>query len=161
MKEKSLKLSKAELDDLLFSALYAVYRFERQKINSFGLDYTSILALQILRRSNPQRMKELVDALGLPFSSATRLFGKLEESGYVKRVYAQDDKRGVHVYLTDSGDEIVQKIEDDTYRIINETSKLFDAQELNSFILTAKNMAKILDVEHALQSEKQIIKKEV
>jgi DNA-binding MarR family transcriptional regulator len=147
MKKIPLDIPRNDLDDLLFKALLAVYRFERLKINSFGLDYTAIIALQMLRRKTPQRMRELVDGLNLPFSSATRLFGKLEEAGYVKRVYAEEDRRGVHVYLTGSGEEIVNKIEDDTYKTISEISKLYDAGRLNSFIETAQNMGRILGVE--------------
>ncbi len=148
MKKFPIDIPRKELDDLLFRSLLAVYRFERQKINSFGLDYTAIIALQMLRRKNPQRMRELVNGLGLPFSSATRLFGKLEEAGYVKRVYAEDDRRGVHVYLTGSGEEVVEKIEDDTYKIISETSRLYDSGMLSHFIDTAKNMGGILGVEN-------------
>jgi MarR family 2-MHQ and catechol resistance regulon transcriptional repressor len=153
MKKNPIDIPRSDLDDLLFKALLAVYRFERQKINSFGLDYTAIIALQMLRRKTPQRMRELVNGLNLPFSSATRLFGKLEEAGYVKRVYAEDDRRGVHVYLTGRGEEIVKKIEDDTYKIISETSKHYDADTLNHFIKTANNMGRILGVENIMSAK--------
>ena len=153
MKKTPVDIPRNELDDLLFKALQAVYRFERLKINSFGLDYAAIIALQMLRRKTPQRMRELVDGLNLPFSSATRLFGKLEEKGYVKRVYAEEDRRGVHVYLTGSGEEIVNKLEDDTYKIISETSKLYDADTLNHFIETANNMGRILGVENIMSTK--------
>ena len=153
MKKTPVDIPRNELDDLLFKALQAVYRFERLKINSFGLDYAAIIALQMLRRKTPQRMRELVDGLNLPFSSATRLFGKLEEKGYVKRVYAEEDRRGVHVYLTGSGEEIVEKLEDDTYKIISETSKLYDADTLNHFIKTANNMGRILGVENIMSTK--------
>jgi DNA-binding MarR family transcriptional regulator len=153
MKKNPIDIPRKELDDLLFRSLLAVYRFERQKINLFGLDYTAIIALQMLRRKTPQRMRELVNGLGLPFSSATRLFGKLEEAGYVKRVYAEDDRRGVHVYLTESGEEIVEKIEEDTYKIISETSRLYDADMLNHFIETANNMGRILGVENIISTK--------
>jgi len=153
MKKTPVDIPRNELDDLLFKALQAVYRFERLKINSFGLDYAAIIALQMLRRKTPQRMRELVDGLNLPFSSATRLFGKLEEKGYVKRVYAEEDRRGVHVYLTGSGEEIVNKLEDDTYKIISETSKLYDADTLNHFIKTANNMGRILGVENIMSTK--------
>jgi DNA-binding MarR family transcriptional regulator len=142
-----------KLDDYLFEALKAVYSFERRKINLFGLDYTSIIALQMLRRKKPQRMKELVESISLPFSSATRLFGKLEEAGYVKRVYAEGDRRGVHVYLTGSGEKIVKKIEDDTFRIISETSKQFDSEALERFIWVAKNMGRILEADATMTDE--------
>ena len=153
MKKTPVDIPRNELDDLLFKALQAVYRFERLKINSFGLDYAAIIALQMLRRKTPQRMRELVDGLNLPFSSATRLFGKLEEKGYVKRVYAEEDRRGVHVYLTGRGEEIVERLEDDTYKIISETSKLYDADTLNHFIETANNMGRILGVENIMSTK--------
>jgi len=81
MEDLLSRISRQEIDDVLFHALMAVYRFEWDKIKRFGLGYMEILALQILRRRSPLRMRALVNDLGLPFSSATRLFSRLESAG--------------------------------------------------------------------------------
>lgn len=139
-------LSRAEIDDVLFHALMAVYRFEWDKIKRFGLGYMEILALQLLRRRTPLRMRELVKDLGLPFSSATRLFSRLESAGYVSRVYAQDDRRGVHIHLTEAGDEIVRRIETHSFDTLSANTREVSPDMLARFIETARNMEKILAV---------------
>jgi DNA-binding MarR family transcriptional regulator len=139
-------ISRDEIDDVLFHALMAVYRFEWDKIKRFGLGYMEILALQILRRRSPLRMRELVKELGLPFSSATRLFSRLESAGYVNRVYAQDDRRGVHIHLTQAGDIIVKKIEAHSFEVLRANTKKIDAALLDHFIETARHMEKLLAV---------------
>ncbi|MEN6473268.1 MAG: MarR family transcriptional regulator [Syntrophaceae bacterium] len=144
------RISRQEIDDVLFHALMAVYRFEWDKIKRFGLGYMEILALQVLRRRSPLRMRELVKELGLPFSSATRLFSRLETAGYVNRVYAQDDRRGVHIHLTQAGDDIVRKIEAHSFEILNANTKEMDAALLDHFIETARHMEKLLAVRNSV-----------
>jgi len=144
------RISRQEIDDALFHALMAVYRFEWDKIKRFGLGYMEILALQILRRRSPLRMRELVNELGLPFSSATRLFSRLESAGYVNRVYAQDDRRGVHIHLTAAGDDIVKRIEAHSFEVLRANTKKMDASLLDHFIETARHMEKILAVRNSV-----------
>jgi len=144
------RISRQEIDDVLFHALMAVYRFEWDKIKRFGLGYMEILALQILRRRSPLRMRELVNELGLPFSSATRLFSRLERTGYVTRVYAQEDRRGVHIHLTSAGDDIVKKIETHSFEVLRANTKNMDALLLDHFIETAHHMEKLLAVQNGV-----------
>jgi DNA-binding MarR family transcriptional regulator len=147
------KLTRSEIDDILFHALLAVYRFEWDKIKRFGLGYMEILALQILRRRSPLRMRELVKDLGLPFSSATRLFSRLESAGYVNRVYAQDDRRGVHIHLTPAGDDIVRKIETHSFEVLSANTAHVSTKMLDGFIETARNMEKLLAVRDGILSD--------
>jgi len=140
------RISRQEIDDVLFHALMAVYRFEWDKIKRFGLGYMEILALQILRRRSPLRMRALVNDLGLPFSSATRLFSRLESAGYVNRVYAQDDRRGVHIHITPAGDDIVRKIEAHSFEVLRANTRKMDAALIDHFIETARHMETLLAV---------------
>jgi hypothetical protein len=80
MEEPFSRISRQEIDDVLFHALMAVYRFEWDKIKRIrpglhgdpGLaDLKSPIALADLRVS------ALVTIYGLPFSSATRAFSRL------------------------------------------------------------------------------------
>jgi len=91
-------------------------------------------------------MRQLVNELGLPFSSATRLFSRLESAGYVNRVYALDDRRGVHIHLTAAGDDIVKNIEAHSFEVLRANTKMMDASLLDHFIETARHMEKLLAV---------------
>ena len=48
-------------------------------------------------------MKELAEYMLLAVNSVTSLVDKLEEQGFVRRVRSSDDRRVVHVELTDTG----------------------------------------------------------
>ena len=151
-----LKLSSEEINDLLFRSLMAVHRFELGKIKRFGLGYMEILALQILRRHSPLRMRELVKGLGLPFSTTTRLFSRLEESGYVKRVYAQEDRRGVHIYITEEGEDIVRRIEAHSFEVLTENTRSFNNEMIQHIVETARQMETILAVESTILPEEEL-----
>ncbi len=159
MNELLKKMSRAEIDDILFHALMAFYRFESEKIKRFGLGYVEILALQILRRRSPLRMRELVKDLGIPFSSATRLFARLEDSGYVKRIYAHEDRRGVYIHLAKEGEDVVKRIEDHSFEVISDNVKNFSTESLSYFIATVRNMDKLLAVKGGILPEENFEKK--
>ena len=144
------RISRQEIDDVLFHDLLAVYRFEWDKIKRFGLGYMEILALQVLRRRSPLRMRELVKELGLPFSSATRLFSRLENAGYVSRIYAQEDRRGVHIHLTSAGDDIVKKIEAHSFEVLRANTRKLNAALIDHFIETARHMEQLLAVQNGV-----------
>lgn len=148
-------LSSEEINDLLFRSLMAVHRFEVDKIKRFGLGYMEILALQILRRSAPLRMRELVKGLCLPFSSTTRLFSRLEDAGYVKRVYAQEDRRGVHIYITEEGVEAVKRIEAHSFEVLVENTRSFSNEKIQHLVETAQAMETILAVENTALPEEE------
>lgn len=85
-------------------------------------------------------MRELVKNLGTPFSSATRLFTRLEDSGYLKGIYAHEDRRGVHIHLAKEGEDMVKRIEDHSFEIISDNVKNSSTESLSYFIATARNM---------------------
>ncbi len=73
----NISISRRELDEALFQALRAVYRFERSKVERFELSFEEIYLLQYLRRNSPSRMSAIAREMGIPVSNATRLVGRL------------------------------------------------------------------------------------
>jgi DNA-binding MarR family transcriptional regulator len=51
------------------------------------------------------RIQELADSLHLSQSALSRVIARLEREGLVDRAICAEDRRGVHVHLTDAGRE--------------------------------------------------------
>ncbi|MQS15296.1 MarR family transcriptional regulator [Streptomyces kaniharaensis] len=55
------------------------------------------------------RVQELADVVHLSQSALSRLIGRLEKAGLVKREMCVDDRRGIQIVLTDAGRERYQQ----------------------------------------------------
>src|SRR5437899_1918736 len=56
------------------------------------------------------RMAELADHLTLSRGGLTKLAGRLEADGLLRREPAPDDGRGVHAVLTDAGERMLRRM---------------------------------------------------
>lgn len=80
---------------------------ERALQDGHGIGVSEYDALELLaeRGKESYRAQELVDALPLSQSAASRLVARLERQGLVSRGMCEVDRRGIMVYLTDAGRE--------------------------------------------------------
>ncbi len=135
-----------QLDPILFNALRAIYKFQQAKMTAFGLDYEDIYLLQLLRNHTPSRMGEIADEMGIPISTATRVVDRLEEKKLLSRKKDPRDKRNILVTLEQKGKDVVNRIENQTYKILSENLKKYTDEEIASFYKTAVHLHEILRV---------------
>ncbi len=81
-------------------------------LSQYDLNETDYLALIILyaNRETPLQPSQLSDILGLTRTGATRLGDKLVKLGYLTRKLNRTDRRSVKLFLTKSGQEIIERI---------------------------------------------------
>ena len=138
------EITRAELDEILFNALRAIFAFEREKVSVFDLTYGEIYLLQFLRRSSNAPMSEIASEMHIPISTATRLIDRLEKRHLLSRRKDEKDKRKILVTLEEDGNELVSKVEDHTWDIIVKNLKKFSDEEIRCFIDTAEKLKDIL-----------------
>ncbi|MFY0625661.1 MAG: MarR family transcriptional regulator [Reichenbachiella sp.] len=51
-------------------------------------------------------MKDIADYLGIPVSTTTGLIDKLEDKGFLKRVYSKEDRRSIKIALSKYGQNV-------------------------------------------------------
>ena len=140
------KISRDDLDELLFGVLRSVHKFERAKVAKFDLNYEAIFLLQFLRRHSPAKMSEIADEMNIPISTATRVVDRIEAKGLISRKQDRKDKRIMQVTLRANGKKIVQAVEEDTFKIITKNLEGIEADQIQAFIETAVYLEKILKV---------------
>jgi DNA-binding MarR family transcriptional regulator len=146
LKKLLSEISRNDLDEVLFSALRSVHKFERAKVTKFDLNYEAIFLLQFLRRHSPAKMSEIADEMNIPVSTATRVVDRIESRGLISRRQDRKDKRIMLVSLRATGKKIVQAVEEDTFEIITKNLEMIEDGQIQSFIETAVYLEKILKV---------------
>ncbi len=141
-----ISLSQRELDEALFQALRAVYRFERSKVERFELSYEEIYLLQYLRRTSPARMSDIAREMGIPVSTATRLVGRLHRMQLVDRGGDDADGRVVHIELNENGEAAVAAVERHTFEVIRRNVAGFSSEDVAAFVRTAQCLGDVLRV---------------
>lgn len=98
---------KLTLDEQLCFALYAatntVTRSYRPLLRDIGLTYPQYLAMLVLWQDGSCPSGHIAVRLGLSPNAITPLLDRLEKSGLIQRRRDADDRRVVHVDLTDAG----------------------------------------------------------
>ena len=79
---------------------------------AYGLSMTHFQVLTILEADGPTAMSRLAEQIGVSFSNATGIVGRLEERDVVTRVHDREDRRIVLAQLTDAGREMLRHVEE-------------------------------------------------
>jgi len=139
-------IPRAEIDQMLFGVMAAIYHFERRKIHLFGLNYEAFYLLYFLRRRSSVRIGEIAEELNVHISTASRVIGRLEKRGLLTRRKAPGDKRRILVSLEPEGEELVSASEDHSFEVIGKNLERFSAGELAAILQTAALFRQILQL---------------
>jgi DNA-binding MarR family transcriptional regulator len=92
----------------LYSATNAVIRTYRPWLRDIGLTYPQYLVLLVLWQDGDRTMGEIAHRLALPPGGVTPIVERLEAAELVVRRRDEDDRRVVHVSLTEAGAQLEQ-----------------------------------------------------
>ena len=100
----------------------AVLRLSRRlrKHDLAGLTPSQLSTLSSVGKSGPVRLGDLAAAERIAPSTLTRLVNVLEERGYLLRQPAPDDARAYLVTVTESGNEVLERIRDEATSLLTE-----------------------------------------
>jgi MarR family transcriptional regulator, organic hydroperoxide resistance regulator len=143
----ALRFDRELLDEILFSALSAVYQLERSKIELFDLTYEEIYILQYLRRRREVRMGDIALELKIPMSTASRVVTRLQHRDLLTRNRDGNDKRNIIVTLRPGGKKLVKRVEDHTYTLISRNLAGKTPEEIKVFYSTAVALKDILKLD--------------
>ncbi|MEM6972090.1 MAG: MarR family winged helix-turn-helix transcriptional regulator [Pseudomonadota bacterium] len=117
--------TKLRLDDQLCFSLYAasnaIIRSYRPLLAEIGLTYPQYLLMLVLWQDGERTVRELADRLKLSPSAVTPLVDRLEIAGLVRRQRDEQDRRVVHVGLTDQGSAVESEAAAVQYRVACDT----------------------------------------
>jgi len=137
---------RAEIDQILYHAMAAVYQFDQLKVQLFGMTYQDNYLLYYLRKHSPVRMSAIASELNVHISTASRAVDRLERRKLVSRVKDPSDKRGILVALEAAGAALMKASEDHSFDKIHTGMQDYSASELAAVMKAAANLSAILGV---------------
>jgi DNA-binding MarR family transcriptional regulator len=81
----------------------------REIENQCGVSGAQVWAMWEISRTPGMRVTELAKTLSVHQSTISNLLDKIEERGMLRKERPRDDQRSVHLYLTESGYEIMRR----------------------------------------------------
>lgn len=81
-----------------------------QELVKFKLTLPMYRVLASLLRIDAQRMTHLAEYTSIDISTLSRLIATMEKKGLVKRKQGEEDRRSVHVVLTDAGRDLGMRV---------------------------------------------------
>ena len=124
----------------------AIYRFERNKVQLFGINYEAFYLLHFLRRRSSARMYEIAEEMNIHISTASRAVSRLEKRNFVSRKKDPTDKRNILVSLEPEGEKVVKASEDHSFEIIKKNLSNLDTNTIQAIITTAIHFHQILQL---------------
>ncbi|NHW47483.1 MarR family transcriptional regulator [Paenarthrobacter sp. MSM-2-10-13] len=97
---------------------------EREVARTLGLNLTDYRALTVLADSGPVTVGALAAELGATAATTTALVSRLESHGYVERMRSTEDRRQVHVNVTEAASS---KVKDLMLPLLSAASRQLDA----------------------------------
>ncbi|MFO8101192.1 MAG: MarR family transcriptional regulator [Dehalococcoidia bacterium] len=95
-------------------------------------------------KRNPT-MGEISEALGVPLSTATRMANWWVDNGYAQRLDDPDDRRVVRLGLTESGQQLLEMIEDSMVRNVRAVLSCLTPEEQTILITLSGKVAASLE----------------
>ena len=142
----ALDIPQKRADRLLFDAMAAIYKFERRKVQLFGINYEAFFLLYYLRRRSSARMREIA-AMDIHISTASRAVSRLEKRRLVSRKPDPGDRRSILVSLEPEGERLVAASEKHSYETIKENLAGLEDETLAAIVTTAAHFEQILKVQ--------------
>ena len=101
-------------------ALGRISRLVDRQVSGDGLTRTQLSTLGTVARERTLGVRELAEVEGLNPTMCSRVVGKLESAGYVRRAQGEDDRREVRVEITAAGSRFHTKLRAQRSRLLAE-----------------------------------------
>lgn len=117
---------------VLMKSAKSVEQRIKKDIRNYGIATSEFTVLEALHHKGKQTVQQISNAVLINSGSITYVIDKLEDKSFIERSHCKEDRRVVHIQITDTGkqfmDEVFpkhQKVIEDIFKDINtEESKL-------------------------------------
>ncbi|KON87717.1 MarR family transcriptional regulator [Sporosarcina globispora] len=82
----------------------------KDSITNYSLSMTEFSVLEALYHKDMQTIHEIGKRILITSSSMTYVIDKLVEKGFAKRIACPNDRRAIHIALTDKGNSLLEEI---------------------------------------------------
>jgi MarR family transcriptional regulator, organic hydroperoxide resistance regulator len=133
-----------EIVDNLRRIFQAVHVHSSRAKREAGLTGPQLWAIRVIAQSAPLRVSELAGKMYLHPATVVGILDRLESMGLVARTRSRQDRRVVHVDLTEAGQELVEKAPEVAQGLLVSGLEALPLQRLTSISEGLADMVRLL-----------------
>ncbi len=95
---------------VLSRASKVILEESNELIEQYGLNPTEFGVLELLHHKGRQPIQKIGQKILLRSGSMTYVVNQLQEKGFLKRIFCEEDKRVTYIAITEKGTELVESI---------------------------------------------------
>ncbi len=119
---------------VLMRASKSVEERIKKDIKSYGVSITEFTILEALYHKGDLTVNQICDAVLINSGSMTYVIDKLQQRGLLERITSEEDRRVIHVRITNQGKELMDDIFPQHEKVIEKVFKDVSPEELESVI---------------------------
>ncbi|PQO28597.1 MarR family transcriptional regulator [Bremerella cremea] len=139
-------------DSLCFNlgvAMRKISRIYAEGLSTCEVTPPQLFMLSCLECRDGQKPSELAEQVHLDASSMTGLLDRTEKSNLIRRMRDPEDRRALRIYLTEQGQETVEKLRPVVEELQNRVHEMFfadcNAQQVEDFMNILRNAGAACD----------------
>jgi MarR family 2-MHQ and catechol resistance regulon transcriptional repressor len=123
----------------------AVQERIRQEMSENNLTITEFSVLEVLYHKGKQTIQQIGHSILISSGSMTYVIDKLEHRGLLNRSACPDDRRVIHVTLTDSGKEMMETIMPKHHELVDYMLGSLNNDEAENLVHLLKKIGKRIE----------------
>jgi MarR family 2-MHQ and catechol resistance regulon transcriptional repressor len=118
----------------------AIHDRIKDEIAKNKLGITEFSVLEVLYQKEKQTIQQIGNSILITSGSMTYVIDKLEQRGLLSRNSCPDDRRVIHVTLTDDGNQLMNEIMPKYHEFVNHMFDSLDSNESETLVQLLKKV---------------------
>ena len=114
---------------ILMKSAKSVEQRIKKDIRNHGIATSEFAVLEALYHKGKQTVRQISDAVLINSGSITYVIDKLENKNFIERSHCKDDRRVVHIQITDAGKEFMDEVFPKHQKVIEEVFEDINMEE--------------------------------
>jgi MarR family transcriptional regulator, 2-MHQ and catechol-resistance regulon repressor len=125
---------------ILMQTSKAIHDRIKEEMTKNKLGITEFSVLEVLYQKGKQTIQQIGNCILVSSGSMTYVIDKLEQRGLLSRHACPDDRRVIHVTLTDDGNELMNDIMPKYHMFVNQMFDSLDSDEAETLVQLLKKV---------------------
>ncbi|MEH7502478.1 MarR family transcriptional regulator [Neobacillus drentensis] len=125
---------------ILMQTSKAIHDRIKEEMTKNKLGITEFSVLEVLYQKGKQTIQQIGNCILVSSGSMTYVIDKLEQRGLLSRHDCPDDRRVIHVTLTDDGNELMNDIMPKYHKFVNQMFDSLDSDEAETLVQLLKKV---------------------
>ncbi|MFJ7728621.1 MarR family winged helix-turn-helix transcriptional regulator [Neobacillus sp. NPDC097160] len=129
---------------ILMQTSKAIHERIKEEMTKNKLSITEFSVLEVLYQKEKQTIQKIGNCILISSGSMTYVIDKLEQRGLLSRNACPDDRRVIHVILTDDGKELMEEIMPKYYELVDNMFDSLNSNEAETLVHLLKKVRNIV-----------------